>query len=216
MTDQTEQTEATEQPKPEPDPALAAADAERVAVEAALAAEDAAKAAVVAREAAAAVIARENGIEEIVPAQPREITDIEAAVWLESFQERSLEVQQASPVWQALVGFPQWAGAQFGGGDEPTAQMPINPRLTGDHRRRELERRGETETVASVKKPDGTNTITTQQLGQGASNPWADHRLPEGAGDGPLFIGVDTNVKPPYAGAWVRRDGGWFRTGEKG
>lgn len=200
----TEQNAAAVAAEAEKVAAHATAEAERLAAKAAEAREEAAKAVAAAEEAA-------GGAKTAKPSRRRKaITDIEVAAWLEDFQARSAEDQQASEVWQALAAFPQWTGAQYRE-DGPAAEMPINPRLTGEHLERELERRGEelpSQTLASAQKTDGSNAITTGAVGS-VPNPWAEHTPPTESGM--LFIAIDTPIQPPYPGNWRRKTGGWLR-----
>lgn len=142
----------------------------------------------------------------------KRLTDIEVAAFLANFRDRPQEQQEVSPVWQELSGFPQWSGAQFRGDSAPTLDAPPDPRLPARERAAEVEKQREANPVPDPHEPRPSptpNVMTTGDVGQGA-NPWADVRPPADDGSG-CFVGVNTDVKPPFPGNWRRVERGWYR-----
>lgn len=142
----------------------------------------------------------------------RALKDAEVAAFLEKFRERPQEDQERSPVWQELVAFPGWGMAEFREADPDLHVIPAelpDPRLSAKARADFMVEKGHHVTDEG----NGVTTPGSIMSGQmpGAANPWADTNVPPG--DGPLFLGVSTDVKPPFPGNWVRKEGGWFRTG---
>jgi hypothetical protein len=145
-----------------------------------------------------------------VPQQTR-LTDAEVAAYLADFRDRPQERQETSLIWQELMSFPQWTGAQYRGGETELAAPP-DPRLSGSERQAEYERTGQ-EPPTVTQQPDGTRSMTTGDVGK-AANPWSDHRPPPNDGSS-IFLAVNTDIRPPYEGDWERRPGGWFRRGKE-
>lgn len=146
-----------------------------------------------------------------VPA--RSLTDIEVAQFLADFRGRPQEQQESSPVYQELVGFPQWAGAQYKSDDDkPTLEPPPDPRLPALERRETLaeQQAGQPQPVQVTQQPSGARAMTTADVGTD-TNPWADYNPPADDGSG-AWMPVNTDVRPPYPGDWQRRQGGWWRT----
>ncbi len=139
------------------------------------------------------------------------LSDIEVAAFLAEFRERPQERQEASPIWQELASFPQWAGAQYRGDESPALAPPPDPRLPGIEKQRQAEESGQP--VEVTQQPDGTQAMTTQDTRK-AANPWADHRPPPDDGSS-VFVAVNTEQRPPFSGDWERRQGGWFRRGKE-
>jgi hypothetical protein len=146
-----------------------------------------------------------------VPQQMR-LTDAEVASFLAEFRDRPQERQETSIVWQELMSFPQWAGAQYRGDETPSLPAPPDPRLSGRERQEEYERTGQ-EPPTVTPNPDGSQSMTTGNTAK-AANPWGDHPSPPDDGSA-VFVAVNTDQRPPYAGDWERRPGGWFRRGKE-
>lgn len=145
----------------------------------------------------------------------RPLTDIEVAHFLTEFRARPKEQQEASPVWQELAGFPQWAVAQYRGDEAPTLEPPPDPRLPALERREALAAQAAANPQADPHEPrpaPDPNVITTGAVG-GAPNPWAEYNPPANDGSG-VWRGVNTDVPPPWPGNWVRKQGGWWREPE--
>jgi hypothetical protein len=140
----------------------------------------------------------------------RGLKDQEVADFLAKFRERDEKDQQASPIWQELVAFPGWGMAEFKEEDIDLHVLPAelpDPRLPARERAEFMAKEGH---VTDEPKGEPTpGSITTGQM-PGGPNPWADTAAPPG--EGPLFLAVNTDVKPPFPGNWVRKEGGWFRT----
>lgn len=143
----------------------------------------------------------------------RIIKDVEVAEFLSSFRERSQEEQERSPIWQELVAFPGWGMAKFKPEDVkipliPSAELP-DPRLPPQARADFI--RNQDGAVTDEGKGKPTPGAMTSISMPGQANPWADVRTP--TGEGPLFLGMNTEVPPPFPGTWERKEGGWFRKG---
>jgi len=139
----------------------------------------------------------------------RALKDMEVADFLAKFRERDQKDQEASPVWQELISFPGWGMAEF---KEPDSELHILPSELPDPR---MPARQRAEFMAKeghvTDEPKGQPTpgaITTGHI-PGGVNPWAETTPP--AAEGPLFLGVNTDVPPPFPGNWQRKEGGWFR-----
>lgn len=144
------------------------------------------------------------------------ITDQQVADALADFRERKKEEQERSVIWQELVQFPQWIGAQFTEGVDakevqkattlptPHTNAPPDPRLPASERARINKEQNPTKTVAN---PDGSKTIKTA-ASKGQSNPWHDYKEPP---EGPCLLSVQTDHKPPFRGEWSRIATGWYR-----
>lgn len=150
-------------------------------------------------------------------AKPREkkvrpMKDQEVADFLSKFRERDQKDQEASPIWQELVAFPGWGMAEFKEADPELHVLPAeipDPRMPARKRAEFMADQGHHVTDEGKGKPT-PGAITSGQI-PGGANPWSETSVPpEG---GPLFLGVNTDVKPPFPGNWVRKEGGWFRTG---
>ncbi len=155
------------------------------------------------------------------------LTDMDVASFLEAFRARPLPEQQRSPIWQELASFPQWASDQFitegvSAAERAKALKPIprsareappDPRLPASERARILkDQQGDRPQVRET--PDG-RAITTKSSPHGGSNPWADYKAPPGSPDDFAFMGVHTDVRPPFPGKWDRIEGGWVRRGKE-
>lgn len=142
----------------------------------------------------------------------RQLTDIEVAQFLAEFRGRPLEQQESSPVYQELMGFPQWSGAQYRGEAVPTLDVPPDPRLPARERAAEVEKQRAANPMPDPHEPRPAptpNVMTTGAVGQ-AANPWSDVKPPADDGSG-CFVGVNTDVRPPFPGNWRRVDRGWYR-----
>lgn len=141
----------------------------------------------------------------------RKISDIELAEALDDFREnRTQEQQEASIVYQSLIQFVGWGMANYNPERKvqppPTTPAPPDPRLSNTQKQQILadQNKGKPPTLQNTKT--NANTIMTQS---DKPNPWANSSAPPPSG--PCFIGVNTEIPPPWSGAWQRREGGWFR-----
>ena len=140
----------------------------------------------------------------------RALKDMEVADFLSKFRERRQEDQESSPIWQELISFPGWGMAEFKEGDGELHVLPAelpDPRMPARERAEFMENEGH---VTDEGKGEPTPGAMTTDAGMGKPNPWVDTRTP--AVGGPLFLGVKTEVKPPFPGNWVQKEGGWYRT----
>jgi hypothetical protein len=148
----------------------------------------------------------------------KKVSDVQVAEFLAEFRDRKPEEQEASPVWQELVSFPQWGIAKFvpdkvRPAPEPAgsdASLP-DPRLSASARADITKARAEQRPpVAAATKVSG-NTIKTDG---GAVNPWADYKCPSLTGA--LSIALRTNVPPPASfgdpSKWRQTQDGWSRS----
>jgi hypothetical protein len=156
----------------------------------------------------------------VAPPVEKKLSDMDVAAFLEEFRTRPLADQQRSAVWQELASFPQWAAPQFTDGvpasevakatkpiPRTATQAPPDPRLpAGERARIRKEQEG---TPTQVHETTGGRAITTKTAAQGGPNVWADYKAPPA--EGFAFMGVQTEVKPPFPGAWERTEGGWVR-----
>ena len=138
----------------------------------------------------------------------RPLDEMRVAEFLDAFRERKLEDQQASPVWQALVQFPQWGLAQYKPekpGPQETQALP-DPRLPPMERAEILREQGIVTDDSKEKSPN-TGAMVSSAVGQ-KQNPWAEYKEPS---PGFAFICLSTEVPPPWPGVWTRRPEGWCR-----
>jgi len=140
----------------------------------------------------------------------RALKDQEVADFLATFRDRSQEDQERSPIWQELIAFPGWGMAEFKEADTDLHILPAelpDPRMPAKKRADFMAKEGHVTDEGKGKPTPGS--ITSGGM-PGAANPWFETRIPSESG--PLFLGVNTDVKPPFPGNWVRKEGGWFRT----
>jgi hypothetical protein len=132
------------------------------------------------------------------------ITDAEVAIFLDEFRARPQREQEASPVYQELILFPGWGmlGAESPGPMNPDIPDPRKPPL---ERAREMKERGQITDTGKGKVNQGSMTTANTQP---QVSPWADTREPS---PGPAFLGIQTDIAPPFAGEWTRLPEGWFR-----
>jgi hypothetical protein len=145
------------------------------------------------------------------PKKVRGLKDQEVADFLTKFRERDQKDQEASPIWQELVAFPGWGMAEFKEVDTELHVLPAelpDPRMPARERAEFMESEGHVTDEGKGQPTPGA--MTTGEM-PGGANPWADTKEPPAGG--PLFLGVNTEVKPPFPGNWVRKEGGWFREG---
>jgi len=135
----------------------------------------------------------------------RQITDAEVAIFLEEFRGRPQREQESSPIYQELIQFPGWGmvGVDSSGPMNPDIPDPRKPPL---ERAKEMKERGQITDTGKGKKPNQGSMTTANTQPQ--TSPWADTREPS---PGPAFLGIQTDITPPFAGEWTRLPEGWFR-----
>ena len=139
------------------------------------------------------------------------LSDQKVAAALADFRERPQKEQESSPIFQELIQFPGWGMAHFDpkkAGQPASTPVPPDPRLPAAERAAALKEQGAV-TEPPTKKPPATPGAITTKDAQGQTNPWKDVKTPEG--DGPTFIGLRTDVAPPFPGNWRKTPDGWFR-----
>jgi len=143
------------------------------------------------------------------------VTDGQMAEFLAEFRDRELEKQESSPIYQELMQFPQWQSARYVEEEAPgTAPTPPSAELPDPRepaRTRLADDRPEpTPQPAAVvsQNQDASRSISTDAKA-GQPNPWVNSGAPPM--EGTVFLANETEVKPPWPGEWVRRDGGWLR-----
>ena len=143
------------------------------------------------------------------------VSDVQAAEFLAEFRDRELDGQEASPVYQELIQFPQWQTARIvgeeapGSAPTPSAELP-DPREPARTRLAKEDRPAPTpQPQAVVSQNESSRSITTDAKSH-QPNPWVNAGSPPQTGT--VFLAVETNTPPPFPGEWVRRDGGWFRS----
>jgi hypothetical protein len=135
------------------------------------------------------------------------LTEIEVAEYLVAFRERPQAEQEASPIYQELIAFSGWGMAKYAPKAPLVSPEIPDPRMSSADRAKLMKELNPITDTGKGKTEPGA--MTTVGSPAGAQNPWVDTRTPEGKG--PLFLGVNTEVPPPFAGTWERKEGGWFR-----
>ena len=143
------------------------------------------------------------------------VSDVQVAELLAEFRDRELERQEASPIYQELIQFPQWQTARIvgeeapGSAPTPSAELP-DPREPARTRLPTEDRPEPTPQPQAVvsQNADASRSITTDAKSN-QPNPWVNTGSPPQTGT--VFLANETNTPPPWPGEWVRRDGGWLR-----
>jgi hypothetical protein len=143
------------------------------------------------------------------------VTDVQVAEFLAEFRDRELDGQEASPVYQELIQFPQWQTARYVEDEAPgtapnvpSAELP-DPREPSRTRLATEERPEPTPQPQAVVSQNAESRSITTDAKSNMANPWANTGSPPQTGT--VFLANETNTPPPWPGEWVRRDGGWLR-----
>lgn len=138
----------------------------------------------------------------------KKITDLEVSEFLASFRERSQKEQEASSVFQELLLFPGWGMANVAlkvKAPETNPEIP-DPRKPPLERAKEMREHGQiTDQGKGPAHPGSMTSASTNPQ----PNPWASTTPPRESG--PVFLGMRTDVPPPFPGKWERLPDGWFR-----
>jgi hypothetical protein len=133
------------------------------------------------------------------------LNDLSVSLFLEDFRSRPLGEQQASPIWQELIQFPSWGNPiKMPDPRVGAAELP-DPRMSAPDRAEFMKKHGPVTDDSKAKSPHpGSMTTAGNQ-----PNPWSDYRQPEAKGF--VFMGVKTELPPPWPGEWQRVADGWVR-----